>query len=185
MVVFIPSEEWQGDPREVLKGCPVGAMLPMISRQTNESPIEVAFGIREESQRIPFINNNPIAIRMAVLEEKGVFLIPIIIRLSYMGFFTEYFECWLNIYPEDSIGAEIFRIISRQTRMVLQLLGDSGEIERIMILPHNYREYWSNLESVIDRSQSWSDEEFEQAREEIYKRFATPKDLFNHLGEFC
>ena len=69
--------------------------------------------------------------------------------------------------------------------MVLQLFGDSGEIERIMILPHNYREYWSNLESVIDHQRSWSDEEFEQAREEIYKRFATPKDLFNHLGEFC
>jgi len=180
-----PSEDKTVDPREVLRGCPVGAMLPMIGRQTYESPIEVVFGIREESQRIPFINNNPVAIRMAVLEEKGVFLIPIIIRLIYKGFFTEYFECWLNIYPEDSIGTEIFRIISRQTRMVLQLFGDSGEIERIMILPHNYREYWSNLESVIDHRQSWSDEEFEQAREEIYKRFATSKDLFNHLGEFC
>ena len=78
-----PSEDRTVDPREVLRGCPVGAILPMIGRQTYESPIEVVFGIKEESQRIPFVNNNPIAIRMAVLEENGVFLIPIIIRLNY------------------------------------------------------------------------------------------------------
>ena len=177
------SKDWTVDPIEVLNRCPVGAMLPLIGQQSYGSPIEVVFGIRVESQRIPLINNNPIAIRMAALEEKGVFLIPIIIRLNYLGFHPEYFECWLNLFPEDAIGAEIFRIISRQKRLVLQLYGDSEEIERIMIIAHNCREYWSNLESVIDHKRSWSDEEFEKAREEIYRRFTTPKDLFNYLGE--
>ncbi len=181
IVMLISSEEWQGDPREVLNTSPIGSMLPFMGRQTFDTPIEVIFGIREESCRIPFVKNNPIKIRTGVLEEVGVYLIPIVLRLCYEGSPTEYFESWLNIYPSDSFAAEIFRVLSRQRRIVLQFFGESSQIERILFLPNNIG-YWLRLNLTQNPQQKWSYDEFDQAREQIYRQFATIKELFYHLA---
>lgn len=66
--MFIPIDDRSADPREVLKECPVGSMLLFMGKQTFASPIEVVFGIREESLRIPFVKTSPIVIRPGVLE---------------------------------------------------------------------------------------------------------------------
>ncbi len=181
MVMLVSSEDWQGDPREVLNTSPIGSMLPFMGRQTFDSPIEVIFGIREESCRIPFVKNNPIKIRTGVLEEVGVYLIPIVLRLCYEGSPTEYFENWLNIYPSDSFAAEIFRVLYRQRRIVLQFFGESGQIERILFLSNNIG-YWLGLNLTLNSQQEWSYDEFDQAREQIYRRFTTIKELFCYLG---
>ena len=169
------------DHFQVDAGCdPVGSMLFFMSRQTFESPIEVVFGIREESLRIPFVKTSPIAIRTGVLEEAGVYLILVILQLRYLGFPSEYFEAWLNIYPSDDFGGELFRILCQQRRLVLQFFGESGQIERILTLPNNIAQ-WLALNLTLDPQRSWAMEEFDWAREQVYTRFPTPKELFFHL----
>lgn len=179
--MFIPTDDRPVDPREVLNESPVGSMLLFMGRQTFTSPIEVVFGIREESLRIPFVKTSPIVIRTGVLEEAEVYLIPVVLQLRYQGFPVEYFETWLNIQPPESFGAELFRVLCRQARIVLHFFGESGQIERILVLPNDTAR-WQSLNSILNPKRSWTMEAFDSAREQVYLKFTTPKELFVHLG---
>ena len=157
-------------------------MLLFLGRQTLASPVEVMFGIREESRRIPCIKNTPIVIRTGILEKAGVYLIPVVLQLRYKGFPATFFEVWLNVSPPESFGAELFHYLCHQARIVLQFFGDTSLIARVLVLPNNIAQ-WQALKLTIDPQKSWSMDVFDRARDQIFTRFPTPQDLFFHLGQ--
>jgi len=61
-------------------------------KQSLGTPWQTVFYIREDSEHIEAIPPNPpIEMRSGVMEERGVVLIPILIKLN-----DELYECWLN-----------------------------------------------------------------------------------------
>ncbi len=50
-----------------------------------------------------------------------------------------------------------------------------------MVLPNNIG-YWLTLNLTLNPQQKWYYDEFDQAREQVYRRFATIKELFSSLG---
>lgn len=161
------------DPQDVIMSAHPGTVI--YARVDVGAGMETALFLREESERIQALGPGPrIEIRAALLIEDGVALIPILVRLGPKA--KDIFETWLNIHQTGG-GMHYLQDLATQPRILVILYGDHGReraIESINLLKSTFADILVRVAGLPP----WTMREFDQARERVYRRYPTPKELW-------
>lgn len=156
------------DPLQVLRQMPPGSAL--YSRELLSDRWEVAWLIREETERIKKLGDNPeVEFRAGLIYQDEVALIPVLVRIGPETRESIY-ETWINVHqPED--GFRYLRDLSAQDRIVLHLYGDGCRLERTLKVSNQLQGFILETLNRIKNVPPWPMLAFDAAREKLYKRF--------------
>ncbi len=164
------------DPRDFIQKAPPGTAL--YARINVGQGWETAIFIREESTRIAQIGPGPrVEIRAALLDEGGVALIPLFVRLGASH--EKVYETWLNVHQTGG-GMQFLKDLASQPRIAVILYGDCGR-ERAIQSPNLLRETFAQLMFEVVRLPPWTMAEFDAARGRVYARHPSPGALWQGL----
>lgn len=165
------------DPQDVIRCAPVGSCVYSLAR-IDAGAEEVDFLIREETARVQAWQSPAIEFRMAVLEERGVLLVPVMIRVG-----VELYECWINHHAEDAKTSRVLGTLAIQERLVLHCWGDAGARIRSLAVSNPHGATWAEAAHRCAAAPPWSMRAFDVARDAVYRRHPTVMQLWSALGE--
>jgi hypothetical protein len=140
---------------------------------------EVAFMVREESARIPYLGRQ-VVLRTGLLEQRGVGLIPILFRLGPED--QDVFETWLNFHAPDKFGRknDHLEVLTKQGRILILFYGERGR-ERNIMIRNSAQQGFKDILQTVHRLPVWSMQEFDNARSEVYAMLPTVKALWQQF----
>jgi hypothetical protein len=162
-------------PEDVIRRAPVGSCIYSLTR-LDTSPEEVDFLIREETARIEAWENPPIELRSANMDQGGVILVPILARVG-----EDLYECWVNHYAEEVRFRRVLGTLAIQERLVLHFYGDQGELVRSLRVSNPHRDFFAEAARRCEATAPWTMQEFDTAREAIYRWHPSVSDLWRAL----
>ena len=163
------------DAETVIKTLPPGSMIYGRVKQSLGTPWQTVFYIREDSEHIEAIPPNPpIEMRSGVMEERGVVLIPILIKLN-----DELYECWLNYCTQG--GKEALQALASQEQNVVLIFKDKGKQERSIGFNNSCKNTFALILEGVSKKPTWQMKEFDAAKENLYRWFPKIKDLWREL----
>lgn len=161
------------DPQDVIMAAPPGTAN--YSRVDVGEGMETALLLREESDRIRALGPSPrVEIRAALLVEGGVALIPILVRLGSKA--KDIFEAWLNVHQIGG-GMQYLQDLATQKRILAILYGDKGR-ERAIESLNMLKSTFAHILAEVAGLPPWSMQDFDRARERVYRWYPTPKELW-------
>ena len=166
------------NPEAVIKRAPPGTMI--YARVTLYGKDVTAFLIREESARIARWHRERVQVqlRAAVLPVGDVVPAVFMVRLG-----DEIYEAWLNVHQRGMDGFVPLRDLARQDEVHFILYGDGGERGGKISVLNSIQGFAKEALTTLRSSPAWSMEDFDAAREQIYREHPTVADLWEALGE--
>lgn len=165
-----------------IRSAPEGSCL-WSAIQRDDHPRELAVLIRETRAEIDRLAGGSIAMRVALLEEDGVFLVPILTRLRG----GPPYEAWLNPEHEDARAA--LELLAEQSDLVVALYPPTGK-PRILGVPSLLGATARRILDSVPPSKPAGDVEaaransrWESAREAIYSRHPNAQSLWDSMDE--
>ncbi len=167
------------DPENLIMTRPPGSAI-FAKVKPRDGAYEVAFMVREESERIPVLGKQ-VSLRVALLEQNGVGLVPILLSVGAED--KDIFETWLNYYALDKNGKknDHLELLSQQSRIPIVFYGESGR-ERSIQIKNNTKGGLVKILDKVSKFPGWSMRDFDVARGEIYSRYDTVRKLWNGLN---
>jgi hypothetical protein len=115
-----------------------------------------------------------IELRMAIIEERGVLLVPVLIRVG-----AELYECWIN-HHADPQTQRVLGTLAIQERLVLHCYGEGGRARSLAVSnPHGA--FFAEAARRCASVPPWGMRDFDAARERIYRKHPTVKKLWGSL----
>jgi len=122
------------------------------------SPGEVGFFIRSVS-RIEQTNGDPtIRQRAGLISFNEILLVLTMIKVESAE--VEFLDLWWDYYSRDS--ADLFRQMSSQELLTVHFYGNEGKYLTIDT-ENNFRRFFSALPELFEKSQPWTEVEFDRA----------------------
>ena len=165
------------DPEKMMKTRPPGQAAFMRFAPV-EGTLGVAFMLREETARIAALQDPEIELRAGVLEQDGVLLIPVLLRVG-KEVQENIWETWWNFYASDLPPK--FKDLSRQDELFIFFYGDSGNRERTIKCRNSWKDFFKQAYQLCVVHPSWSMSDYDNAREKIYARHPTVMDLWRSM----
>jgi hypothetical protein len=165
------------DAETLIKTAQPGLMLYGRVKQSISDPWKTVFYIREDDEHIKAIPKNPpVELRIAVMKEDDVLLMPTLIRLN-----NTLYETWFNY---ETVGKLSIADLTQQDMMILLIFGDKRQQERSIAFKNSVRATFDSFLQIRRESKipSWTLSEFDAAREKVYTKFPTPKALWNEIS---
>ncbi len=159
---------------DLIRRAPVGFCLYSLSR-LDAAPEETDFLIREETARIQAWRSPAIEFRSGAITEEAVVLVPILIRVQ-----DELYECWVNHWAEAN-SQRVLGTLAIQERLVLHCFGDEGTRIRSLRVSNPHRAFFAEVSRTCATAAPWSMPAFDAARERLYTRHPSVRDLWNAL----
>jgi len=163
------------NPQDQIKKMPAGSAI-YARAEFDESIIsETVFLIREEPRAVKALGENPkIEIRAGIIQEKGVTLVAVILRIG-----GEYFETWWNYYQPDGHGQRSFSDMATQER--IPILFFTPEMTRSLAVRNSLAPFFADALRRVQAMPEWSMKDFNAAREVVYAKYPTVTKLWNAL----
>ena len=173
------------DPQRLIALKPPGSAtfskIDFFDREGRTRGWEVAFMVREESQRIPLLGR-VIQIRTGLIKESGVGLIPMLLALGSGD--HDIFETWLNFHEPRLDGSknDHLETLCKQDRIVILLYGESGMERSIQMTNSRLKPTWNVVLEKVSHMTESKMKDFDLARDAIYRRFPTVRGLWDALN---
>ena len=90
------------------------------------------------------------------------------------------YETWINQHAPDQ--SETLTTLAEQRSLVVHLYIDDGRLGRTLVLINEIQNCWRQALAEIAARPPWSMQEFDQAREQLYRQYAEPWDLWQQIG---
>ena len=119
-----------------------------------------------------------IEVRAGSFESNDVCLIPVLFCFNANETENGIFETWINV---NQMGENPLTLLAVQRRIVIQLFGDSGQIEKSFEINNPLQPLANTLLLQLGNEAHWTVSQFESALHKSYKRFPTVVDLWNEL----
>lgn len=166
------------DSETVIKSSPPGTMIYGRVKQSLDAPWQTVFYIREDKQYLRWLTPNPIVeMRAGVEQVDNVFLVPLMVKVG-----GETYESWLNYHATGGHGAGGLQDLAIQEQNFLLFFGDSGERERSIGFRNSCKKTFALILEGIKNKSAWSMQDFNQAREQLYKKYPTLQKLWASLS---
>jgi hypothetical protein len=173
------------DPQRLIAlkspGSAIFSKVKFFDREGRTRGWEVAFMVREESQRIPLLGR-VVQVRTGLIKESDVGLIPMLIALGSGD--HDIFETWLNFHAPRLDGSknDHLETLCKQDRIVILLYGESGMERSIQMTNSGLKPTWNVMLEKVSHMTEWEMKDFDLARDTIYRRFPTVRSLWDALN---
>ncbi len=139
----------------------------------------VAFLIRETSAAIAQLGPSPVLeMRAGVMVEGRVVLIAVMVQVR-----SELYETWLNVYQRGADGFSYLRTLAGQDQVAFVFYGDKQRSERKLVIRNRLNVFAQDALATLESATPWSMQEFDKARDALYKRYPTPETLWQALAQ--
>jgi hypothetical protein len=144
---------------------------------THRPDLRVDFFVREESEFIDQITTAKISLplRARLFKRDDIALLLIMFQLGSIQ--PRLYETFWNYHLEGDYGEKIFRLISVQDDIAFHLYGDSGAIEKSILMHNSFKGFFGAAINKIKDMPVWSSEQFGQALKEL-RRIYPSKEAF-------
>ncbi len=135
------------------------------------------FNVHED---MPHVKNLPkevsIDVRNTLFTCSGVGIITVILRIE-----GEIYETWWNFH--NPLFKQCFYDMSKQEKLLVSFYVDNIKPVRTIWTPNILREGFSKIINTLQEMPPWTMQAFDTAKEELYREYATPTDLWNSLNK--
>lgn len=164
-------EERMANPVDRLLSRPYGAAGYARFRQPSGSSI-AAFLIREPGSAIRSLPAKPtIEVRTGLFQRFGVAVIPIMFLIE-----AKVYETWVNIQAPEHL--DVMRDLATQDILVFAFYDTDTQAIREITMNNLLRYRFSKLIASAQAVGSWTDEQFDAAKDELYREYPSPRALW-------
>lgn len=161
-------------PEAIITTAPIGMMI-WGTVQIDNAPREVALFVREKPRYIAELGINPILeVRTAAFAEHEAVAIAVMLKFNS----DMLYETWVNAH-DNAGGREALDLLATQSR--IPVFWYTSKRERQIEIPNKMQMTFANFASMCDQSRTWSNLDFEAARNRVYARYSTPAKLWQQL----
>ena len=162
------------DAATLIKAAEPGSMI--YARVTVAGKLQTAFLIRENRATIDTLGKTPsVVIVTGLLVEQSVHLVPALIQVDTIPVY----ECWFNFHQTDG-GAKYFNDLSTQVDIPI-LFYSATKMIRSIAVPNHLGAMFANYTAGMP-TQAWTMQDFDAARNRVYKRYPEVDDLWDALA---
>lgn len=166
-------------PEQIFSEMPVtvGTFLKSQTTTQDSQVEEVIFVLKEETDTIAsLLAKNPCQIKHGIFRMDDVYLVIVMFYI-----WNTIYETWWNYHDESGEVKECFWGIATQDQFRIFFVTESkriwGGIPRKNELKEPFKKYLETLKETTP----WAIEAFDQAKEEIYRRFPSKENLWDAL----
>jgi len=165
---------------EILKIMPPRNMIYAHAVFEGNGDLETYFAIIEEPRFLKCLGKYPVlTVRTGLLYYNGVCLVPFMMRVD--GNNDLLYESWLNYHSVGDIGKKSFRDLTKQDNIVFAFYDSFGNEVRKIGIKNNLKEQFQDFIEHIESLDVWSMSDFDRERNNLYRDYPTPLDLWNAL----
>lgn len=142
---------------------------------TNRPDLRVDFLLREETAFINQLSTAKIPLRARLFNRNNVAILLVMFQLGTEN--PHLYETFLNYHEEGDYVARIFRLISNQDDLAFHLYGDSGSIEKSILMGNIFKSFFRAALKKIQDLPVWNSEQFAKELRELRLLYPS-KDAF-------
>jgi|GEM_PF-2607951 len=167
------------EPITILQVGGPGMAMYQVHHFSDAERQEVLWMLRTTTAKISSLPADcPVELRAGSFLVNDVCLIPVLLCLDKTETEEGIFETWINV---NQMGENPLTFLAIQPRIVIQLLGDSGQVEKILQISNPLKALSKTLLAELGSNCDWTLSKFEAARETSFKRFPSVVDLWKEL----
>jgi hypothetical protein len=139
---------------------------------------EFAFCIKEEMQYINRYKHMTIEVRLGILKINNVLIVPMMLMVNNDT--NMMYETMFN-YRQTSGGQQFLDALKKQDDIKLIFFNEKHEAVRKIGIKNSIKADIELLEKHLKESNSWSMDDFDRVKEELYKLYPSGTDLWKAL----
>lgn len=162
------------DPKQAIRQAPPGTMT--YGRfHTGEGAWQTGLFVREDRAHIRRLGRNPLfELHAGTFQEGDVYLIALLIRAG--GVEGELYETWIN-YHQTGGGEQYLEDLAQQEELAI-FFYDNVRRRRSIHINNPWREFAQESLAILRKTEPWSMEAFNAAREQLYQDYPTVANLW-------
>lgn len=147
---------------------------------THRPDPRVDFLIREETALINELNaTTKIPLRARLFKRNSIAIVVIMFQLKTSA--PRLFETFWDYYMDGGYGKKNFELISNQEDIAFHLYGDSGIIEKSILMNNVFKGFFKAAEKKILDIPEWGAEQFEKELNELRLIYPTKEALWEAI----
>ena len=168
------------DPLEFIKKMSAGTMT--LGRASFDGrPMETCFYIKEETHYLKQLGKNPIlTIQTGIFEKPNIAIVCFLMRPN--GNMDMLYESWFNFHATEGLGKATFADMAGQDNIIFWFVDEKGNDYRKIEIKNSLKETFADYITKIALINPWTMQEFDQARDSLYKDYPRPENLWNKLA---
>lgn len=163
------------DPEKIIKSAAPGTAI--YARVHRPEP-HTDFLVREESTVIKQLKNPPVALRTGLFLQNNIALVVVMFWIGSNP--DQIFETWWN-YHQTGDGHKHFGDMITQDNIAIHIYGDSGKVEKSIKINNSLKDFFKKALEKIYTLPAWLMDDFDTARDAIYKLYPNPGTLWRSL----
>jgi hypothetical protein len=165
------------DPEKLIIRMPPGSAVYAV---THRPEAHLDFLVREKSNVIRNRLRNPIVtIRPGLFIQDGVGLLTVMFLLG--SDMEQLYETWFNYRASGQDGEQILDLMTTQENIAFHLYGDSLKVEKSVVINNSIGGFFTTAAAEIRKLPPWSMQQFDRARDVIYRKHPSPEALWKAL----
>ncbi len=157
-----------------ISSSPIGTVIFGV---THRPEPRIDFLLREETAFINQLTTAKIPFRVRLFKRNDIAIIVVMFQL---GTTSRLYETFWNYY-EEGCGEGLFRLISNQDDIAVHLYGDSGSIEKSILMGNIFKGFFKAAETKIRIVPYWSAEQFQKELDELRIIYPSKEALWEAL----
>ena len=146
----------------------------------NTVTYDFTFLIKDTSDFINKYPHNPkIELRTGLLKIDKIQIIPMMILVNKD--FDMLYECTLNVFNPINESMCLLKQLVKQEFIPIIFFNLANEPVRKLLIKNNIQEFFEEVIMRLSSFPAWEMDEFDKAKQVMYKNFSTPQLLWNAL----